>query len=505
MSRTFQLVGSTTLNLMNTATSGVIFSRGGAGPINLPLGLSEGTMVAETWTVNVKGTSHDSAATIAQNLFKLAREAKQFKSAIWHTSPVYLQQQTTNETSARYSAVWEMRDIKIPDLFDLPFEANNELEGVEFTVIREHPWRSAAPGTLGSAITLGTSGGTSGAAIATVSNFRDSTVDNFLELPAAALGGDSPPTMNFRVWWAGTGAISRVIMGAKSRGIDDSNEQFCFSLNTGGGDNPSAWAMTYGTDASSDADTDAPGDFRATVDFSTDTTSQIRVIATGTSVMGNWQGEYLPMIRVQQIGGSAGDCSVSLRTFVSGSDTSDPYVDMPEQKTRGADDGMEVLTFPLLRLPPSRVYNADSSTLEDIVFKIYASRSTGTSTLRIYDLMLLPVDEGSVGADDAALDTTNGNGALRANTLLDIDAGVIADRTVKQVVDGSGNIKPVAIWARMNEPIRFENLATKTRVYMLLLGYPTVWGVDPMVASPGMAVEVEVFSHNRFALLRGSS
>ena len=657
---TLQLIhGSTTIDL--NSASGLRWLRGGitGGAIK---SLNKAHSVSESYVLKLTSTTQDAAAASLQSLMKVLKAVDDYKDSIWSTKPVYLKAQTTNETNARYAQVWSIDVVQPPETLGNDFDLNTVLMDLRIDLTRENPWRSAVPGTLGSAKTLTATDGPASPTMVQLANFRDDIVlttvlhydssltsysgnllsaasgtalfpaapgvddlfyvfsagpfkhvevgittagvynwaiqweyydgsawqslaygtditcfsenggevtvnelfkytgqwsinlfppsdwatnatfsnaygirahlttvtstttvpekdgttiyaqrTNYFEIPASVIAGDSPPTLAFRAWAPsggdeneGPANISRIIMGAKSRGIDGSADQFCYSLNAGTASNPSAWAVSYGTDASGTADVQSPGGRRCSVSFATDTTSQVRVTMTGTAVMSKWTGEYLPMLRVQQIGGAAGDTSVSIASFAGGSGASDPNVPSPEIALRGADAGPEVVTFPLLRLPPSRVYDADALASMDLIFKIYASRATGSSTLRVYDLLLMPVDEGVVGMDDAALDTTNGNGALRGGALLDLDAGLIADRTIKQVVDSSGNIKPVGAWARMNRPIPFENLATKHRIYALMLCYPSSWGGEPLTAPLGMQLAIEVFAHTRYALLRGS-
>lgn len=335
---------------------------------------------------------------------------------------------------------------------------------------------------------------------------------NYVEVPAAAIGGDFPPKTLLRLWApsggdenVGKANLSRILIGAKSRGIDGDNEDFCFSLNLGNVDNPSPWSTSYGTDGSSVADEEAPGNAHAAVSFSSSASSVVRVTLTGDDVLDHWVGEYRLFVRLQQIGGSAGDTSVSARIFIGGSAASDPHIDTRSEVTRGADNGPEVLDLGLISLPFSRSFNVDSLAAADVVIQIFAARSTGSSTLRLYDVMLFPVDEGSVGLDDPVADTTNGPSALRGGTVLDVDAGLIADRNQKYHVQGA-NLIPAEFWSRMGAPIPLTKLATKTRLYFLLEHYTDAgWGVNPLGASLGLHIAFELYMHTEFGVLRGAS
>ena len=192
-----------------------------------------------------------------------------------------------------------------------------------------------------------------------------------------------------------------------------------------------------------------------------------------------------------------------VRTFLGGSSAFDTHVDSREEKTRGKDEGFEVIDLGLLRIPFARTFNADDLGSTDIIFQVHVERTTGSATLQIADLILLPVDEGVVGIDDPVSDTTSGASALRGGSVLDLDAGVIADRNLKYKFIG-GDLIPAEEWARMNRPIPFENLGADTRLYFVMLHYPTTWGAEPLVATLGQHLAVEIYGHQRYSIMRGS-
>jgi hypothetical protein len=661
MARTFKLTnGSEEVDLINIGATGIIAERGGFGGREIPVGIQAGIQVLERWSFNLKASSHDNAASQIQALVKLAHYARDFGKELWRTRPVYLQQQTTNETNARYAAVLEISDLTIPDFFDQPFEGSAELDGFGMTVLREHPWRSGAPGVLGSAFTLAASDGPVSPSIVQLANFRDdgnlthvfvddggvygsnllsagagtalfpaapaatdnlyigstdipwkhacigiatagvfswdivveayispawtalvlgtdytvfseaggefTSEDNFfkqtgvwsinifpnanwqtvaingttaywirirlnavtstttvptkdasaiyaqrkphLDIPAAALKGDSPATLCVRLWApsggdhaVGQANLSRILMGAKSRNLTN----FVSHLNAGEEDNPAAWTVALGTDTTSPADSQAPGGAHAAVSFATNSTLINRVQFTGDDLLDDYVGEYLVLARVQQIGGAAGDCALMLRAFLGGVAASDPHVDTREEKTNGFDKGPEVLTLGPINLPFTRAFNADDLDTTDIILQMHAKRNSGSSTLRIYDLILLPIDEWSAGIDDFAIDTESGSGALRGGTVLDLDGGVLAARAVKYHYDGT-DLVPTDSWAIMNLPLQLKNVATLTRLYFVLLHYPAggTWGSEPFVARLGASLAAQVFGHARYAVLRGS-
>jgi hypothetical protein len=167
-------------------------------------------------------------------------------------------------------------------------------------------------------------------------------------IPSASIKGDSPPLFNIRMWSpsGGTGnptsaTVSRVLIGAKSRNLST----FVSHLNAGGDDNPANWAVTDSLDGTSAANVAAPGGKHLAVDFSSDTSMIMRAQFAGTDLMDDWTGEYLVLVRCQQIGTSAGDIKLKVVTYLGGTSAYDSHADTREEKTRGNDEGPEVLDF----------------------------------------------------------------------------------------------------------------------------------------------------------------
>lgn len=657
MARTFLIKkGATEISIINTGATGWIGLRGELGSASFALDVSEGDKIPEIWRLTLKQTTHDNVAANVQAFIKILREAYQYHKELWQGEPVYIVQQATNESGARYALIHSAPSLEWPDLFDLPFEVNTDLEYLDITILREHPWRSGAPDAIGSAITLGESDGPADPTRVHVANFRDDvnithfkeydggaytdlvagdrlfpatvahndeimigstdqplkhivfpnlgtagdfttstwslsywngsgtalvlgtdytcypgptlqdcfaqtdediiinvkppsdfikrSLDSvnafwyeiietnaapvyatnpvqhateaiyaqshpYVEVPAAALKGDSRPTLLWRVRTPAGGdenpgfsTLSRILACTISSGLT----KFTPFLNAGGDDNPGDWTTTQKTDATATADPEAPGGKHSAVNYSGDSTMQPRVEFSGDDILDSWApGEYLVMVRLQQIGGSAGDQSVKLRTFIGSTDVFAPQADTPEVDLAGVDQGPETIDLGLISIPFTRAYSADSLAATDLIFQIHTERSTGSSTLVIYDLILFPVHEGSVGPDHNADGDTAGSGGLRGANVLDIDSGVIDWRCLKYIKVGA-NLIPAENWVVMQEPPKFEKLATKTRIYFLLLHYPSggAFGTGPLIASFGCGISVEIYAHYRFGLLRGA-
>jgi hypothetical protein len=137
-----------------------------------------------------------------------------------------------------------------------------------------------------------------------------------------------------------------------------------------------------------------------------------------------------------------------------------------------------------------------------LYFELHAERTTGASTLRIYDLVLIPIDLWSVELDDPVLDVTGGATALRGGSVLDLDGGVLTDRTVKYF-NSAGSLYIASRWGRGGPPIKLDP-GVAHGIYALMMSYPTTFGTPPMVAELGMHMAVQVYVHNQYLGLRGS-
>ena len=336
--------------------------------------------------------------------------------------------------------------------------------------------------------------------------------NNYVEIPAASIKGDSSPIANIRLWTPAGGDedttfanLSRILIGAKSEHGNVDLDDFEPFLNAGNVDNPGACTLTYGDDSSSVADTEAPGGFHGYCDFGVTETMAKRVTFELDDLLPSYDGEYRLLVGVQQIGGDAGDVITKGRTYVGGVGDSDPHTDTRKKKTRGVSNGIEVLDLGFVRYPLSRAYYADSLASTDIAVEILMERITGTAVMRIYFAYLLPVSEGAVGVDDPVTDTATGSSALRGGNVIDIDAGMVADRNQKYMVVGSALV-PAQEWGRFNRPIEFKNRAVRTRLYFLMLHFAegNSWNTEPLIATPGCHLACEIFMSYRYATLRGA-
>ena|SRR3990167_3927246 len=152
--------GSTTVNLITTGSSlmlrpdGYIQREPEPNQIRRQSAYEDGSglvssrvqNVIETYTVNIKGTSHDNLSANLQALADLQREARNYHTTRWQTTPVYLQAKTSAETNTRYSLVFDIRSNQRHTFYDnLIFEPNSLIRDETITIEREPYWRSNPP------------------------------------------------------------------------------------------------------------------------------------------------------------------------------------------------------------------------------------------------------------------------------------------------------------------------------------------------------------------------
>jgi len=104
--------------------------------------------VVRTYKLMVKGSSHDDAATQVQTLFRLLRKAALYHSDPRYLTPVYIVQQTTNETSPRYALVYGFQGFNVSSPFEIPFRNQNVLTEIGIPIIQDAFWQPTVPGTL---------------------------------------------------------------------------------------------------------------------------------------------------------------------------------------------------------------------------------------------------------------------------------------------------------------------------------------------------------------------
>lgn len=342
--------------------------------------------------------------------------------------------------------------------------------------------------------------------------------DPYLEVPAASLSGDASPFLLMRLEAPyggdddeGFPNLSRLVVGVKAGGDLDN---FLSHINSGFG-NPAGWAGVYGTDsavATSPAGPDGPNGSFTAVSFATDTSMVSRVRITGTARLPAYAGSaYRIFARVQQIGGAAGDTRVRLRIGLRSNALADPKIDTDTAVLAGVGQGLEVVEFTqrgkLIYLPfIGPLTDADAVGL-DLIFDIFAQRTAGAATLRIYDLILIPVSRSPLELDDPITNRATGSSALRGETALDVDSGILGLRTLKMIRDPvGGEYSPSEGWTRGGLPLRLRP-NERARLFFLMMHYPAggQWGTGPLIGTLGMQLTASIYAQMTYLHLRGEA
>lgn len=660
MGRTLEISdGSTTISLLDPAST--ILARGGYGKLALRGDMlrrpGPGIDLVETYRLSTLGTSHNDLATKLQAFTELLAKAALYGESLWQTTPVYLKTQTTGESKARYALIKGALEELYPDLFDHPFELDNQLEDIERTLIREHPWRDHAPGVLPTnPLTLDDADGPASPMIVHLANFWDtaalSHVFNYddslatfsanllnannvplfpdppavndyvvfgwearpghhvaiplktaanwsvtlqvqywngawveapeatkhlrwptgtvsqlfnatgwwvldvgglsdwattalngqtkywikvkitaftssaqvpvlhdtddiysfrtpwFEIASAGMVGDAPPLLLMRLRsptggaaTPGMGTIQKIIIGAKSVNLAD----FRSHINLGNQGNPAAITVAPGTDTSFAADPVWPGGYRARTTFATVTTEEDRLTVTLDDLVDKYAGKYRVYLRIRQVGGVAGQTKVRAIAKLGGSGAAYPRWVSDLVVLQSADNALEFVDLGELVVPFTPRVAADSLATTDLIFQLRALRTSGTATLDWGDLILIPVDEWSTELMDPLSDPTSGSSALRGDTGLDVDAGVLARRCTKNLLTSAGVVRPPAeTWICKVFPNTLRPNRTYRFYVLLLHGPPAGFASEPLLGTLGCHLSVQVYGHMRFQVLRGN-
>jgi hypothetical protein len=331
-----------------------------------------------------------------------------------------------------------------------------------------------------------------------------------IRIPSGSLKGDVPPFVLKRLKSPDGGdedntmcSMSRIIAGVKSTAGGNDLDGFNSRLNCGGDGLPAGWAVAYGSDTSSVADPTVPGGDRADCTFATQSTQAMRVRFTGTDMLRDYAGEYRVFLRYNQTEGDPGDLNFKLRVRIDSTEDYAPAFETGEVESAGTYDHVLVDMIPgdTLLLPFLEIVNADDLDA-DLIIEIWAEVVAGAADVEFLDLILIPADEWIADLNDPISDPTFGTSALRGLNILDVDSGILDNRTIKQIIDGA-EITPVETWSRRSSPIEIEP-GLDARLYYLIGYYIVDWGEGPFLSENMQGFLAELYSQACYFYLRGA-
>lgn len=434
--------------------------------------------VTETIRLNLTAGTLVQMAAMLSKLSRFQHDCNDFWDTFGQIEPVYLKHQVEGEPGPRYALLYNI-EINL----EQPIDPGDPNRTVTLSIEREYGWRGIAPGanpkqwtsyinnTLLTASNATLQGGTNDLVSASAVNRQEfngvNTFQNtnFVDIPANKLPGNLPPlvTLIVRPTELTTSAVLTNLF------IGKSTKPTTLPDRNGTGNLPrynsfAGAAATLQTDAAFVADAImgiAHPPVSATrryvsVSFAT-ATNQLRMYWSSTSTFSHvnvnlLRGRYALFLRGEQNAGAFGNITLSVRLTDSGgtfytSPTISPkitvanrvqlnylgVVTLPNNDTSMGGMNGNGLTVATRGIGAGKIINYLSVDL-------YAARSTGVATLRVYDLILIPIDEGAVYLQPIAFNSiaAPGIGCMVYDNTGYFVHGKTNDYTNARLMDGSG-------------------------------------------------------------------
>jgi hypothetical protein len=379
--------------------------------------------VTETLQLTVTGMTILDLATQLSRMGRMRQAVIDFWTNPREIDPVYLHWYAKEGAGPQYALIYAMDIAELdPDVWQ------NPIRDVTITIEREPYWRGLPPGQnpkvwthtmirgvqnyTPADLNLNTLGGDVNHAISgTVPNNDRSPNNNYLELTADKIPGDAPALLELACALSTAVSPNEYYIAVRS-------EPFSYSGMSGSLISTlDASAGSLGEDAASAADATCASGSRVNITPGTATDS-LR-LTFGVSVP-QYQGRFALFLRAYQNAGSAGDWRAHIEITASTSLIASITTLVLEEKqfsvgaTQWPPVYMGEVQFPIgMEAGVSSLGLGLKETGYGIL--IYARRTTGVSTLRFADLMLVPVDESFVRAT-ANFDTAKSSDLIIDNT-----------------------------------------------------------------------------------------
>lgn len=349
-------------------TDGIELAQGGWVPhVAAPSDLS----VWEAMTLRLRGTSHDNLSAKAQGIDQKIKEMGWYKDQAERYG-VWLRAQLANETGARQALVLDAKPQLKSSLYT-PAVLNKNQINEYLLALERTPWWEDTSHVTQNLSAINSVGGTA----------AYTNVD-----------GDVPARMalvSFRGNSGGGGPLYKFWLGIRStRFGTPGNFVPHWSANLG----------NLGTDSSTAADSSTVSGTRVQCDFATVATMATRVnIACDQVSPSNYndqRGQFLVLLRAKL--SAAGTVRVRLADgFTSNAS--------PRAQGRVVITDTAYLYYPLgtVQIPsPGRLF-AGTNSMKDYTLYIQAERTSGSASLYIDGLTLIPKNEGFVYAENGAV------------------------------------------------------------------------------------------------------
>lgn len=381
--------------------------------------------VSETLRVTLTAASIAQMTALLSKLGRFKQNCNNFWDTFGQIEPVYIKHQIVGEPGPRYALLYDI-DIAIEPPFD-PSVATRDLTIV---IEREYGWRGIAPGDNPKRwyienVAVGQNWNTGTADLSTGDNHLASTTlanklefgtvnsfstKNHIDVDGSLIPGDLPALVCLTVKQIVTGdAAHNLFIGKDSKPLTltnrDSGNQYP-RYNTF-----AAAAGTMGADTSLATDSDgiiynptSANARRARISFATDATIAPPRVTWAASTLAQTvdllRGRYAVFLRARQNNGVSGNTSIVVE-FYEGAGALSSYTILPIVATGVQLHYVGVVGIPVnnrqfVGINGQGLYNPGTGSGAAVDIRLYASRSTGVATLDIFDLVFMPIDEGSI-------------------------------------------------------------------------------------------------------------
>lgn len=132
---------------------------------------------------------------------------------------------------------------------------------------------------------------------------------------------------------------------------------------------------------------------------------------------------------------------------------------------------------------------------DDVHFNLYTKSSASSQTLKLFELILIPVDEWTGYFED-----TSHSGGLTNNNSLDIDSASFFKRKLRSMVKYRGSELVTAAWRPSASGPLTVQAGKQQRFYFL----SELWNGEYMASPFTQVHQVQLYTHERFLGLRGN-
>lgn len=426
---------------------------------------AQNTNVIELVTVQLTGANCQAFAANFSALDRMIQDARAFWDTTYQIEPVYLHWWAAGAPAPQYALIYSI-DMKVT--YQDSTQSHAELI---LSIEREPYWRGVTPGgnpkrwtrRLGNPAFASSNAslvsGSDHLVNSSMSNRLEYNVagtallsKNYIDIPANSIPGDAPALVEFYVpHSSGTGIVSDLIAGLTTKPDLPSTAgvtrlpNYCLN----GGD------CDLGTDTTKAADTGAPirattgANTRLNCTFATVTAEATRASwePTNTGTYFDWatlRGRFMVFVRARL--SAAGTVTLRLTTQGSTANITGPLMTLTDNGSGGTGNTTfwKAVYMGVMEFPPSQpvpiLDNGTGIEIETVAvaptLNLLAARTSGTPVLYISDVILIPIDEGSLAFFGSA-DLSAGNSFVfddsgyfmhgKPNPYFDVSNGYVLD------------------------------------------------------------------------------